>query len=295
MEESGRIIITGGSGKAGKYVASHLIDKGYRVLNVDLINYEQKKLDYLFLDITDSGQVFNVFSSHFNKFELRKQQSPSKIDAIVHLAAIPRILVKPDNETFRINVLGTYNVIEASIKLGIKKIIFASSETVYGFCFSHGNPIPTKLPINEDYPLSPMDSYAISKVVNEETAKGFQRRSGIDIYGLRIGNVFEPDDYKKFKDFAKNPELRLPNLFNYIDARDLAQAVELCIEKNELGYEVFNVSNDNNSVNLKNSEIIKRFYENLKIYDDLEEHECLFSNKKIRNMLGFKPNYNWKF
>ena len=86
-----------------------------------------------------------------------------------------------------------------------------------------------------------MDSYAISKVVNEETAKGFQRRSGIDIYGLRIGNVFEPDDYKMFKDFSNNPELRLPNLFNYIDARDLAQAVELCIEKNGLGYEVFNV------------------------------------------------------
>ena len=123
-------------------------------------------------------------------------------------------------------------------------------------------------------------SYAISKVVNEETAKGFQRRSGIDIYGLRIGNVFEPDDYKMFKDFSNNPELRLPNLFNYIDARDLAQAVELCIEKNGLGYEVFNVSNDNNSVNLKNSEIIKRFYKNLKIYDDLEEYVALLLIKE---------------
>ncbi len=290
-----RILITGGSGKAGKHVAKYLTDFGYKVFNADLVDFEQENVDYIYLDVTDSGQVFNVLSSHFNRDELRKNKVPIGIDAVIHFAAIPRILLKSDNETFRINVLGTYNVIEASIKLGIKKIIFASSETIYGFCFSHGFPIPESLPITEEDKPKPMDSYAISKLLNEETANGFYRRSGIDIYGLRIGNVIEPNEYKKFKEFCKNPEMRLPNLFNYIDARDLGQAVDLCIKHDGLGYEIFNVSNDNNSVDLINSEIIRKFYKGTKLKFKIGDNECIFSNRKIKKKLGFSPKHNWSF
>ena len=288
-----RLLITGGSGKAGKHVAKYLLDRGHRVLNCDLVNGAQEGLDYLNLDITKSGEVFNALSSHFNKNELRKNQIVLGLDAIIHFAAIPRILLKPDNETYRINVLGTYNVIEAAVKLGIKKVIFASSETVYGFCFSHGKLIPDSLPITEEDPTKPMDSYAMSKVVNEETAKAFQRRSGIDIYGLRIGNVIEPEEDYLFREFSKKPEVRLPNVFNYIDARDLGQAVDLCIEKDGLGYEVFNVSNDNNSVDLYNEQILKRFYPNSKLKFEMGSTECLFSNRKLKEKLDFKPQNNW--
>ena len=288
-----RLLITGGSGKAGKHVAKYLLDRGHRVLNCDLVNVAQEGLDYLNLDITKSGEVFNALSSHFNKNELRKNQIVLGLDAVIHFAAIPRILLKPDNETYRINVLGTYNVIEAAVKLGIKKVIFASSETVYGFCFSHGNLIPNSLPITEEDPTKPMDSYAMSKVVNEETAKAFQRRSGIDIYGLRIGNVIEPQEGYLFREFSKKPEVRLPNVFNYIDARDLGQAVDLCIEKDGLGYEVFNVSNDNNSVDLYNEQILKRFYPNSKLKFEIGSTECLFSNRKLKEELDFNPQNNW--
>ena len=288
-----RLLITGGSGKAGKHVAKYLLDRGHRVLNCDLVNGAQEGLDYLNLDITKSGEVFNALSSHFNRNELRKNQIVLGLDAVIHFAAIPRILLKPDNETYRINVLGTYNVIEAAVKLGIKKVIFASSETVYGFCFSHGKLIPNTLPITEEDPTKPMDSYAMSKVVNEETAKAFQRRSGIDIYGLRIGNVIEPEESYLFREFSKKPEVRLPNVFNYIDARDLGQAVDLCIEKDGLGYEVFNVSNDNNSVDLYNEQILKRFYPNSKLKFEIGSTECLFSNRKLKEELDFKPQNNW--
>ena len=289
-----RIFFTGASGKAGKHVASHLATKGMKVLNADLYNYKQPNIDYLNIDITDAAQVFSSMSAHMNVDELRENAEPLKYDTVVHFAAIPRILMASDIETYKVNVMGTYHVLEAAIKLGVKKIIFASSETVYGLCFAHNKPDPLSLPVTEDDLARPMDSYAMSKVVNEETARAFQRRSGIDIYGLRIGNVIEPDEYHIFKDFCKDPTVRIPNAFNYIDARDLGQAVELCINKDGLGFEIFNVSNDQNSVDLNTQEIIKNYYPNVPLKYELGSQECLYSNKKIKNMLGFSPVYDWQ-
>jgi nucleoside-diphosphate-sugar epimerase len=146
-------------------------------------------------DITDSGQMFNAMSSYAGLDELEAGNGVPQFDAVVHFAAVPRILIKPDNETFRVNTIGTYNVIEAAVKLGIRKVIIASSETTYGICFSDGKTNPKALPLEEDYDVDPMDSYGLSKVVNEQTARSFQRRSGFDIYALRIGNVIEPHEY----------------------------------------------------------------------------------------------------
>ena len=289
-----KIFVTGGSGKAGKHLVPYLIDKGYSVVNADLVPLGMEGVDNINLDITDSGQLFNALSGYANIQELKSGNGLKSFKAVVHLAAIPRILVKPDNETFRINTLGTYNVIEAATKLGIKKIIFASSETTYGFCFDQGNPIPNWLPIEEDYETSPTDSYGLSKVLNEQTGKAFQKRTGIDIYALRIGNIIEPDEYQRFEEFCKNPSVRLRNLFNYIDARDLAQAIELCIKKDGLGYEVFNVTHNINSVNLTTNEIIKQFFPNVKMRRKMKKYESILSSRKIRDMLGFKPVHEWK-
>ncbi len=289
-----KIFVTGGSGKAGKHLIQYLLKKGYSVVNADLVPLMMDGVDNINLDITDSGQVFNALSGYANIPELKSGEGQKNFKAVVHLAAIPRILVKPDNETFRINTLGTYNVMEAATKLGIKKIIFASSETTYGFCFAQGNPIPKWLPIEEDYETSPTDSYGLSKVLNEQTGKAFQKRTGIDIYALRIGNIIEPDEYYRFKEFRKNPSIRLRNLFNYIDARDLAQAIELCIKKDGLGYEVFNVTHNINSVSLTTKEIIKQFFPNVKMRRDMEKYESILSSKKIRESLGFKPIHDWK-
>ena len=288
-----KIFVTGGSGKAGKHLIQYLLEKGYSVVNADLVPLVMNGVDNINLDITDSGQVFNALSGYANIPELKLGEGIKNFKTVVHLAAIPRILVKPDNETFRINTLGTYNVMEAATKLGIKKIIFASSETTYGFCFAQGNPIPKWLPIEEDYETSPTDSYGLSKVLNEKTGEAFQKRTGIDIYALRIGNIIEPDEYHRFEEFCENPSIRLRNLFNYIDARDLAQAIELCIKKDGLGYEVFNVTHNINSVRITTEEIIKKFFPNVKTRREMEKYESILSSKKIRDTLGFKPIHDW--
>ena len=289
-----KIFVTGGSGKAGKHLIPYLLEKGYSVVNADLVPLLIDGVDNINLDVTDSGQIFNALSGYANIPEIKSGEGIKRFDAVVHLAAIPRVLIKPDNETFRINTLGTYNVIEAATKLGIKKIIFASSETTYGFCFAQGNPTPNWLPIEEDYETSPTDSYGLSKVLNENTGKAFQKRTGIDIYALRIGNIIEPDEYHRFEEFCKNPSVRLRNLFNYIDARDLAQAIELCIKKDGLGYEVFNVTHDVNSVSLTTEEIIKQFFPNVKMKREMDKYESILSARKIRNFLGFKPTHDWR-
>lgn len=290
-----RILFTGGSGKAGKHVVPYLLDQGHRVLNVDLTPLDHPGVDNLTVDITDSGQVFNALSSYAGLDELEAGTGIPKFDAVVHFAAVPRILLKPDNETFRVNTIGTYNVIEAAVKLGIKKIVIASSETTYGICFSDGQTDPHVLPLEEDYDVDPMDSYGLSKVVNEKTARSFQRRSGVDIYALRIGNVIEPHEYAElFPNYLANPAVRRRNAFCYIDARDLGQIVDLCLKKDGLGFQIFNAGNDHNGAILTTQELADTFFPGVPIVREMGEYEALFSNRKIREVLGFTEQHNFR-
>lgn len=289
-----RLLFTGGSGKAGKYCIDYLRDQGHTILNVDLIDLGHNSVQTRLADITDSGQIFDVMSSYANYHELDLEQGVPKFDAVIHFAAIPRLMMTSDNECYRVNTLGTYNVLDAAIKFGIKKIIFASSETTYGVCFADGEVKPDYLPIDENHPTIPQDSYAMSKVVNEATAKSFQRRSGIDIYGLRINNVIEPHEYKeKFPAYMENPDIRRRNIFSYIDARDLGQMVQKCLDTDGLGYEVFNVSNDDHSVGLSSEKLIETYYQDIEIKTP-RVPESFYSNEKAKKLLGFQPCHSWR-
>ena len=290
-----RVLFTGGSGKAGKHVVPYLAAKGHRVLNLDRVPLRHPGVADLIADITDSGQMFNAMQAYAAGDELEDGRGHRPFDAVVHFAAIPALNIAPDNETYRVNVMGTYNVIEAAVKTGIRKIIIASSETTYGVCFSDGEVDPKVLPLDEDYDIDPMDSYGMSKKVNEATARSFQRRSGADIYALRIGNVIEPHEYATvFPPLADDPGRRRRITFSYIDARDLGQIVDLCLQKDGLGFQVFNACNDSNSVPQTNEDLLKRFFPNVPLSRPVGPHESLLSNRKIREVLGFKEEHDWR-
>ncbi|AXI45241.1 nucleoside-diphosphate-sugar epimerase [Sulfitobacter sp. SK012] len=289
-----RILFTGGSGKAGKHAISYLIEKGHRILNVDQTVLDHPGVENRIADVTDAGQMFDIMASYSGYDELESGTGVPRFDAVVHFAAIPRLLMTSDNECYRVNTLGTYNVIDAAIKFGVRKIIFASSETTYGICFADGERKPEYLPIDEEHPVIPEDSYAMSKVVNEVTARSFQKRSGYDIYGLRINNVIEPHEYEQdFPAYIADPSLRRRNIFAYIDARDLGQMVDRCLETDGLGFQIFNASNDDHSVAESSSALIERYYQGVPV-GDIGSSETFFSNKKAKTVLNFKPEHSWR-
>jgi nucleoside-diphosphate-sugar epimerase len=290
-----RIMFTGGSGKAGRHVVQYLVEHGYEVLNLDTRPLDNPKVRTLITDITDSGQVFNALSSTMAMHEFDPVLRAQPVDAVVHFAAIPRIMITPDNELFRINAIGTYNVIEAAVKLGIRKIVVASSETTYGVVFAEEPREPDYFPLDEDYDVNPMDSYALSKVVNEKTARAFALRSGADIYALRIGNVIEPHEYAAMvPKWKADPEFRKKIGWSYIDARDLGQITRLCVETDGLGFQIFNAANDDTSADLPTAELLRRCYPNVPVKGELGEFETLLSNRKIREMLGFRAEHPWR-
>ncbi len=289
-----RVLFTGGSGKAGRHVVDYLVARGHRVLNVDQTLLDHPEVQTRIADVTDAGQMYDVMASYAGYDELEPGTGAPRFDAVVHFAAVPRLLMTSDNECYRVNTLGTYNVIDAAVKFGVKKIIFASSETTYGVCFADGERKPEYLPIDEVHPVVPEDSYAMSKVVNEVTARSFQRRSGFDIYGIRINNVIEPHEYETlFPAYIATPHMRRRNIFAYIDARDLGQLVDRCLAKDGLGFEIFNASNDEHSVERSTAELIAEFYQGVPVAA-MGPEETFYSNKKAKALLGFNPEHSWR-
>ncbi|QQM30658.1 NAD(P)-dependent oxidoreductase [Martelella lutilitoris] len=289
-----RIVFTGGSGKAGRDVIPYLLDRGHDVLNLDLVALDHPDVTTLITDLTDSGQVFNAMSMHFGMDRYENGKLPEAPDAVVHFAAIPRVMITPDNVTYQTNVISTYNVIEAAMKLGVRKVIIASSETTYGVCFAEGDRDFHAFPLEEDYDVDPLDSYGLSKVCNEKTARAFALRFGADIYALRIGNVISPDDYARFPAFLSDPPSRKRNAWSYIDARDLGQIVDLCLKKDGLGFEVFNATNDTITANEKTVDFLKKYAPNTPVTREMGDYEAPLSNRKIREVLGFEEQHDWR-
>ena len=289
-----RIFFTGGSGKAGRHVAPYLAEHGHQVTNADLVPLGHPAVDDLKVDLTDIGETYSALAGLARMDELELAQHPA-YDAVVHFAAVPAILLTSDAKTYATNVLSTYNVLEAATRLGVRKIVFASSETTYGVCFAQGERRPQYVPVDEHHPTVPEDAYAMSKVANEVTARSFQARTGGDIYGLRINNVIEPHEYAQlFPDFLADASLRRRNIFAYIDTRDLGQMVHRCLKVDGLGYEVFNVANADLSVAATTQEVLNHFYDGVRLTRPMGRDETFYSIDKARELLGYAPQHSWR-
>ncbi len=275
-----KVVITGGSGLLGPYVVDHFVEKGYDVLSIDTVKPSKSRARHMTVDLNDMGQCCSALSG---------------ADAVVHLAAIPVAYSHPNEVTFRNNVMSTYNILEAAATLGIKKAVLASSESSYGIVFSKKKLAPKYVPIDEDHPQLPEDSYGLSKIVAEKTAETIHRRCGMQIVSFRIGNVITPEMYRNFPDFIHDPKQRRVILWSYIDARDIAEACRLAVEAEGLGCVALNLAADDTSMDIPNNELMRaEFPEVTDIRAPLDNYNTLLSNDRAKKLLHWQPVHHWR-
>jgi len=279
-----KVIVTGGSGKGGTAVVKDLLSHGYEVVNIDLRPPAEDRCQYIHADLTDFGQVMDTFFAG--------QAVPHRVDAVVHMAANPAPVGFPNPDIFRTNTLSTYHVFEAARRLQIKNIVWASSETVLGLPF---DALPPYLPLDEDCPPRPESAYALSKVMGEEMARQFCRWDPeLKMIGLRLSNIMEPHDYARFPSFGADPHARRWNLWGYIDARDMSQAVRRSLESDLKGAEIFIVANADTVMSRPSRELIETVYPGVELRRELETNETLLCIDKARRLLNFQPRYSWR-
>jgi len=270
-----RIVVTGGTGKGGSWVIEELRGAGHDVRNVDIRHDGSAHGQCVVADLTDLGQTLDALSG---------------FDAVVHFAAIPAPDIRPDGETFRINVLSTYNVFAAAEAHRMRRVVWASSETVLGLPFDVP---PAFAPIDETIEPRPESSYALSKLVGETMAEQFARRTGIGFVGLRISNIMEPEDYARFPTFWDDPTLRKWNLWGYVDARDVATAARLGLEAEVDGASICIVAAADTVMPQPSGELMAQVYAGVPLRREVRDRETLLATERARDLLGYEPAHRW--
>jgi Nucleoside-diphosphate-sugar epimerases len=277
-----RIAVTGGSGKLGKSVVQRLNDAGHEVMNLDRTGDRSPAL--VLVDLKDYGQVVDAI--------LGIDDRHTGFDAIVHLGAIPAPGLVPDVATFHNNMLSTYNVFQAARRAGIKKLVYASSETVLGLPFDID---PPYVPVDEEYPARPESTYSLVKHLEEQMAIQLTRWDPeLSITALRFSNVMDPEDYAAFPSFDADATLRKWNLWGYIDGRDGAQAVLRALENASPGFETFIIAAADTVMSRSSADLVAEVFPGVALNMDVGEHETLLSIDKARRLLGYSPEHTWR-
>jgi UDP-glucose 4-epimerase len=281
------VAVTGSSGKLGRHVVRYLTEHGHHVVALDRVpDPDSPAADAVRVDLTDFGQVYEALAG---------VDEAEPVDAVVHLGAIPAPGLTTNAATFANNAPATYNVFAAARRAGIRRVVWASSETVLGLPFADP---PPYLPVDEDYPPRPNSTYSLVKTLEEEMARQFCRwEPDLAMVGLRFSNVMDPSDYARFPDFDTDPRLRSWNLWGYIDGRDGAQAVRLGLEHTErgpAGVEVFVIAGADTVMSRSSAELAAEVFPDVPVTRPLGEHETLLSIEKARRVLGYAPEHSWR-
>jgi len=274
-----KILVTGGVGKVGQWVVRDLLDGGAHQVTVfdRLPGPERGPVKYLVGDVQDLGQVI---------------ESMADVEAVIHLAAIHNPNIATASVTYQTNVVGTFNVHHAAFRLGIKRVVSASSNAIVGWSYGERF-VPDYLPIDEDHPLRPEDIYGLSKQIGETIAQSYSRK-GLETIMLRPSGVVTPGELEQIK---KEGGRRLSGFqaYSYIDARDLAVAFHLSVERSiPSGTALFVVSDDSTI-----AEPLCDLYPRVmpSIGDkarSLTGSKGSYSNSRAKKLLGWQPIHSWR-
>ncbi len=277
-----RVAVTGGSGKLGRHVVERLRRSGHDVVNLD--SHGERWTGWMSVDLSDYGQVIDALGGAHG------EQPPA--EAVVHLAAIPAPGLHPDAATFGNNMVSTFNVLHAAVRLGIDRVVMASSETVLGIPFDTP---PPYLPVDEEYAARPESVYSLGKHLEETMAVELCRwHPGLTITALRFSNVMDDEDYADFPAYDADPRLRHWNLWGYIDGRDGAHAVEQALALETPGFERFVIASPDTVMSRSSADLVAEVFPDVEVRRELGEHETLLSIDKARRVLGYAPQHSWR-
>jgi nucleoside-diphosphate-sugar epimerase len=286
------VIVTGGSGKAGRPAIRELLKHGYQVMNVDAAAPAEQLCHFMKTDLNDLGQAVDALRLAAGTID-RRRASIGEPSAVIHLAGIPAPGLAPDATIFQNNMMTTYNVFSAAIRAGIERVVWASSETVYGLPFTRTPPVFA--PVTEDHPLAPESGYALAKTLCEKMASEVNRwNPGTRFVGLRISNIFEEKDYEQIPSFWADPTRRKWNLWSWVDSRDVAQACRLGLEADVAGADNFTIAAADTLMKTPSRELIASVFPGVPVDPKLGPFDTLLSIEKARRVLGYSPRHTWR-
>lgn len=273
------IAVTGAAGTVGEFVVADLIDNGHDVVAVDLREPQTNGAVFRRGDIEDLPSLAAAFEG---------------CQAIIHLAAIREAGLAPPDVTFRVNAQGTVNCLEAAVKVGAKRFVFASSEAVLGFSYREIDFKPDYFPIDEAHRLQPQDSYGMSKIAAEEACRSYTRSGALSTVCIRPCYCWSVSLGDEALESLLNPEQHHGSLWVYIHLRDIARAYRLACEKPDIEHETFYVVASDIRSNVPTAELVERFYPGVPLARPMGEYESLISNDRAREVLGFEPELSWR-
>ncbi len=276
---SKRVLVTGGSGKVGKWVIADLLAHGYLVTNAD--RQKADNVQTIDVDLRDMGHTYAAMAG---------------MDAVVHLAAIPSPQGHAPEVVFHTNVMSTFNVLQAASILGIRKVVIASSLSALGLAYSF-HPVDLQyFPIDEAHPLLAQDAYGLSKIAGEDLADGFARRDpALSVTSLRFTLVLTPDELETaIPNLQAREKDSASILWTYIDVRDAARCIRLCLEDDSTGHRAFYINANNTFMQKPTLDLLQMYYSNvpcdtMRLQAYTAPIDCSAGNQ----FLKFQPEYEW--
>ena len=273
-----RVLVTGSAGRVGRAVVGELQDHGYQVTPVD--RSAQRHEDTVAVDLQDLGQVVGVMHG---------------VDAVVHMAAIASPRSDPPEVVFRNNVMSTFNLLEAAALLGVRNVVMASSISALGYAFRHRDFNPLHIPIDETHPLLSQDSYGLSKMVGEELAEGFLRRTpDLAVSSLRFTWVLDQEDIQVARKAREQRETSGGGAFwTWVDVRDAASACRLAMENNRPGHEAFYIAAPEIRLDVPIEDLLaQHFPGDYPVAPEIRGSASPVDCGKARRLLGWEARWN---
>ncbi len=271
------ILVTGGSGRIGRYVVRDLVAAGHTVTNADLARAAGLPGGFLRVDLTDVGDVYQALTY-------------TKSQAVVHLGAWADAGIVPDTRTYGDNVRGAYNVFQACADLSIQRIVYASSAQVYGFAQA----APAYAPVDEDHPLRPCNSYALAKVAAEQAADYFVKQVGLNILSFRFMGIRMPSEIGgEIEAMAANPASGAWLLWTRTDARDAALACRLGVEATNVPSGPYNITGARVVLDQPAADLITTHFGAQTTVQGLQDNNSPLSIARAQAAFGYQPCYIW--